>query len=105
MNTEQVVEMIDAITEGEEFHHVFDTHVGSLELFMTEYGFSIRPEGDGTVCIDPRTAREIAGALIAWANHKESAANGANKAIAAMGYDYVATRQVAAFDANNREDN
>lgn len=71
MTVEEVCKMMDAITEGKNFHHTFDGKVGSHELSITGDGFQIRAEGDGTVCDDPRTAREIAAALVTWASTKD----------------------------------
>lgn len=72
MNAEQVCEMIDAITEGRNFT------LHPTESPMTEINF----EGDEISVFPPahegyfditetRTAREIAGALVAWANRKD----------------------------------
>ena len=81
MNTDQVVEMIDAITNGSRYVLPIaedETGRGKLKmrtnseevLFYTEGLTSFAGQVD-----DPRTAREIAGALVAWANRKEGKSN------------------------------
>ncbi|MFG2268080.1 hypothetical protein [Streptomyces sp. NPDC048720] len=69
MNTEEVCEMIDAITAGETFvnNWVGETE-GRFNLAIGDEGFAVHATEFG--CNDPRTAREIAGALVAWANRK-----------------------------------
>lgn len=115
MNSEQVVAMIDAITEGKYYAHGFETKQDTItvEVGMAnrqneeEFWFSSFTPGANFLAKidDPRTAREIAGALIAWANRREGESNGTSRAIEAMGYDPVATQQVAAFDANTKPTN
>lgn len=73
MNTDQVVEMIDAITEGRPYDHTWESANLSDALHLATTGtmarFGIR--GEVFDVEDPRTAREIAGALVAWANRKQ----------------------------------
>jgi hypothetical protein len=74
MDAEQVCEMIDTITEGRnydlEIKGANDT--GECRLQFASGSFSLALlEGWATEIDDPRTAREIAAALIAWANHKD----------------------------------
>lgn len=73
MNTEQVVEMIDTITEGKPCNQTWESADLSDDLNMAAVKARVRFTIRGEVFeIDnPRTAREIAGALIAWANRKE----------------------------------
>jgi hypothetical protein len=87
--------MIDAITEGKYYAHSFETtpnsntisisflSVPSIEVGTNhpdlnkkaagEFWFSTFDEGANFLAKinNPRTAREIAGALVAWANRKE----------------------------------
>ena len=72
MNTEEVVAMIDAITEGKPFVHRWESETDSL-IFATSPEKAVLSD-TGDFCFDlrdPRTAREIAGALVAWANRKD----------------------------------
>lgn len=72
MNTEEVCAMIDAITEGRKY--VYENNGGTSRMTVDEDGISFSAEI--TFLIEqPRTAREIAGALVAWANRKEGNAN------------------------------
>lgn len=74
MNTNEVVEMIDAITGGENYdlEIMGDKETGVAEIRFTESRFYIKlTEGWGTEHNNPRTAREIAAALVAWANRKD----------------------------------
>lgn len=74
MNTEEVVAMIDAITDGRTFTLDVNTIEGepSIAAKFTMDEVSIYGQGGFATAIDdPRTAREIAGALIAWANRKD----------------------------------
>jgi len=77
MNTEQVVAMIDAITEGKKYTTDWETAQDGLEddLRIEVSGNSFNLIGLDRrfvhVIRDPRAAREIAGALVAWANRKE----------------------------------
>lgn len=80
MNTEQVVEMIDAISEGKRYTLSIasddDESNGKKSLAMRMGEGSILFYLRGPVSFageidNPRTAREIAGALVAWANRKE----------------------------------
>lgn len=82
MNTEQVVEMIDAITEGRNYTLAIpgDKESGEAEIVFTPSRFYIKlTEGWGTEHDNTRLAREIAGALIAWANRKEGGSTAAAK--------------------------
>ena len=113
MNTEQVVEMIDAISEGRNYRLDVNTTQTSDEMYVGFDSGAIVFHGVGmsflSTVTDPRTAREIAGALVAWANRKDAQSKPGelwleelkSKSIEAMGYDPVATQQVAAFDANS----
>lgn len=75
LNADEVVEMLDAITSGREFSTNWTPMAGEkLHILTRDDSFVI---GMGNVpnivsLGDPRTAREIAGALVAWANRKES---------------------------------
>lgn len=73
LNTEQVVEMIDAITEGRHTKIGWEgaalTDDLSLDFRKDSVRFTIR--GEVFDVAHSRTAREIAGALVAWANRKE----------------------------------
>lgn len=74
MNTEEVTKMIDAITEGKNYTLEIkgDKETGVVEIVFTDSRFYIKlAEGWGTEHTNPRIAREIAGALIVWANRKE----------------------------------
>ena len=83
MNTEEVVAMIDAITEGRYYAHSFETTPNSNTISIevgtnnpevdSEFWFSTFDEGVQFLAKinDPRVAREIAGALVAWANKQE----------------------------------
>ena len=63
MSTQEVVEMIDAITEGKSYENDF--------IRVNKHDFCLKfPTGE-IVFDQPRGAREIAAALIAWANQKE----------------------------------
>lgn len=85
MNTEEVVAMIDAITEGRYYAHGFETKQDIITIEVgregphlgnntDEFWFSsFTPSANFLAKInDPRTAREIAGALVAWANRQDS---------------------------------
>lgn len=79
MNTEEVVAMIDAITEGKDYvlrPKVIEGYQG-IAIGVSDDSVLFSTEGDplGTRIEDPRTAREIAGALVAWANRKEGNTN------------------------------
>lgn len=73
MNTQEVIEMIDAITEGRR------TKIGweganlsdNLQVTATKETLSFSIVDQLFESDDPRTAREIAGALVAWANRKQ----------------------------------
>jgi hypothetical protein len=71
MNTDQVVEMIDAITEGRRY--LFNVDEATTIVFSPEHFEVVDEHGDELVAsIDnERLAREIAGALVAWANRKQ----------------------------------
>lgn len=81
MDTNEVVEMIDAITEGKYYAHGFSTNRDTITIEVgtnaeneaNEFWFSSFTPGANFLAKidDPRTAREIAGALVAWANRKE----------------------------------
>lgn len=79
METHEVVEMIDAITEGRNYtlevkneRHDDD----NMSIALSEDEVTFHDNFDTYVSIDnPRTAREIAGALVAWANRKEGTEN------------------------------
>lgn len=87
LNTEEVVEMIDAITEGKTYAAPFSGRSldGQRDAEMiiavgnTGFGFKIGRELFDIT--DPRTAREIAGALVAWANRKDGMVKGSARAI------------------------
>lgn len=70
MNTEEVCAMIDAITEGKPFTLNIGTGVNfefgpnGVSLIADEIGVLAR-------FTDARPSRELAGALIAWANRKD----------------------------------
>lgn len=77
MNTDEVVAMIDAITEGKIFAKRWNLSEGGHFNFASDgEGIALRTSGV-TEIQDPRTAREIAGALVAWANKKEGHNEGA----------------------------
>lgn len=67
--------MIDAITEGQEFKHEWleSNEFDPLSIRTIPSALQFTSEGSSFVfeCNDPRVAREIAGALVAWANRKE----------------------------------
>lgn len=75
MNTEQVIEMIDAITEGGEYEK-FELNGEQINIAIRDDEFVIAGLSN-----DPRTAREIAAALVAWANRKDGMMNGSVRAI------------------------
>lgn len=74
MNAEEVCKMIDQISEGKYYAHGFETvkdsHSLSIEVneefWISSFNASFLAKLD-----NPRTAREIAAALVAWANRKE----------------------------------
>lgn len=102
MNTNEVVEMIDAISEGKEYRKKWTGVTEDEKLKFSSDDESILLATTGVFEIDnPRTAREIVGAILAWANRKEGKTS-INRAIEAMGYDPVATQQVAAYDTNEK---
>jgi hypothetical protein len=78
LNTDEVVEMIDAITEGRPFTIGLEPE-GDADGMSIEFGeayVTFYDSFDFSAQFDnPRTAREIAGALVAWANRKESISN------------------------------
>lgn len=71
MNAEEVVAMIDAITEGKAY--LFDLS-GEMTVVSSSKDISfVDVIGEPLSSIDnTRKARELAGLLVAWANHKES---------------------------------
>lgn len=75
MNTDQVVEMIDAITEGKTFRTNWEgaNETDTLEMLSGPDGIKLGNLQMQFVfdMTNPRTAREIAGALVAWANRKQ----------------------------------
>jgi hypothetical protein len=77
MNAEEVCQMLDAINEGEYFAHGFPaiegSHSLSIEVGRTsgQFWFSSFDADFLAKINDPRVAREIAGALIAWANRED----------------------------------
>lgn len=74
MNAEEVVAMIDAITEGKTYGLTPRVTEASDELNFTFEKDEINifsGERFAAAINDTRTAREIAGALIAWANRKD----------------------------------
>lgn len=72
MNTEEVVAMIDAITAGKPFVNRWESESDSLIVATSPEKFVMQDTGDFVFTLrDPRTAREIAGALVAWANRKD----------------------------------
>jgi hypothetical protein len=73
MKTEKVVAMIDTITDGRQFAHRWEGEENSFNFASSDSGFAVQASSFG--CSDPRTAREIAGALVAWANRKEGNGN------------------------------
>lgn len=76
MNTEQVVEMIDAISEGRTYGFMPSVTEASdtLNFTFNKNEINIFSGEDFAACVEnPRTARELAGALIVWANKQEDA--------------------------------
>lgn len=74
MNTAEVCAMIDAISDGKNYtlEITGDKLTGVAEIQFTPSRFYIKlAEGWGIEHENPRTAREIAGAFIAWATQKE----------------------------------
>lgn len=81
MNTEQVVEMIDAISEGRFYELPVrgEEFAGFNLIFNAENGdAAFHAYSSLPTQLDPRTAREIAAALIAWANYRLGVGPGAN---------------------------
>jgi hypothetical protein len=70
MNTEQVCKMIDTIVEGRPYLQSWEGSAATSDIVMDVRKSSIRfsIEGQTFDVAHPRTAREIAGALVAWAN-------------------------------------
>ena len=75
MNTEEVVAMMNAITEGAQWSRTIE---GEAESDSLRFAVEADRVLLGTLDYDyvceiqnPRTAREIAGALVAWANRKD----------------------------------
>lgn len=80
MNTNEVVAMIDAITEGKCYTHAFEMagEGDSLSIETEPETFALTsPTKPSFIAVidDPRTALEIAGALVAWAGHKDGTIN------------------------------
>jgi hypothetical protein len=68
MNTEEVIAMIDAIAEGREY--IYENNGGTSRMLVDDDGISFTSQISFLI-ENPRTAREIAGALVAWANRKD----------------------------------
>lgn len=81
MDAKNVCEMIDTITEGKPYSLEVEGVGGSvcggddLRFSMTPDCVTVMSSDLITTCeiTSPRQAREIAAALVAWANHKEGA--------------------------------
>jgi hypothetical protein len=75
LNTQEVVEMIDAITKGRNYRLDVPTTQSSDEMYVGFDTGAVIFHGVGmsflATITDPRTAREIAAALVSWANHKD----------------------------------
>lgn len=86
MNTNEVVAMIDAITEGRSYRLNVETTQSSDEMYLGFDSDAVIFHGVGmsflATVTDTRTAREIAGALVAWANRKEGKPEQGNNPIA-----------------------
>lgn len=73
--------MIDDITEGRPYETQVKTNEETSQLMIScdadGFGFEmLTPVGPiGALVDDPRTAREIAAALVAWANRKDGTIN------------------------------
>jgi hypothetical protein len=72
VNTEEVCKMIDDITEGKPFSRQ-NLNGEQVNIASQGDGFALA----GTLT-NPRTAREIAGALVAWANRKDGVTSNRN---------------------------
>ena len=76
MTTNKVMEMINAIFDGQSYELTPETYELSSEFEIafgkSEIAFN-QPDGDfGAFIRNPRVAREIAAALVTWANRQES---------------------------------
>lgn len=111
MDTNEVVEMIDAITEGKYYAHGFSTNRDTITIEVgtnaeneaNEFWFSSFTPGANFLAKidDPRTAREIAGALVAWANRKEGLAGADERAKAKFNaLNVTGAEQCSATDPN-----
>jgi hypothetical protein len=84
VNTEEVCKMIDDITEGRPKQVTWEGDAGeydSITLRTISGAFQFTQHGNGAFVFqsdDPRTAREIAGALVAWANRKDGVTSNRN---------------------------
>lgn len=91
MTPEKVCQMIDTIYEGEPYSLEIKGVGGSvcggddLRITVTPEYVTVMSTDLLTTCdiTDPRQAREIAAALVAWADHKEADAEGATSVAAA----------------------
>lgn len=72
MDTEETVNMIDTIYEGSTYRMSIGRRGLVIDLAPSGIRFGPQDSGDSyAYVIDPRRAREIAGALVAWATHQE----------------------------------
>jgi hypothetical protein len=86
VNTEEVVAMMDAITEGRNYdlEVAGDRESDNVRLQFASDSFAISHDPNSfavTEVTNPRVAREIAGALVAWANRKDSSTKGGKDAV------------------------
>jgi hypothetical protein len=87
MTTEEVAEMIEAITEGKIYATSFEGRSldglrdGHMEIAVAPAGFGFKIGHELFDLVDPNTAREIAAALVAWANRKNGMMKGSARAI------------------------
>lgn len=91
MDTKEVVAMIDAITEG----RPYTLNLGEgVNFEFGPNGISLIADGIGVLArlTKGRPTREIAGALVAWANRKEGKLDTSNKALALV--DTLVSSQV-----------
>lgn len=75
MNANEVCAMIDAITEGKPYTLKVEGEEESANTFLYLGNESVviqeSDSGRASVVKNPRVAREIACALVAWANQKD----------------------------------
>lgn len=72
MNTDEVTEMLDDITAGQPTVNRWESSNDSLFIATAPHKLVMSDSGDFIFEIrDPRTAREIAGALVAWATQRD----------------------------------